>query len=53
MYQERGVLRNRQNLSTSHGLKLLALIQLSISLHLELRHGIERYDKRIHPVSTR
>ena len=34
--------RKRQLLSASHGLKLLTLIQPSISRHLELGHTIER-----------
>ena len=37
-----GLMPKRQILSASHGLKLLALIQSSISRHLEIRHGIER-----------
>ena len=37
-----GLLRKRQLLSASHGLKLLTLIQPSISRHLEIRHAIER-----------
>ena len=43
-----GLMRKRQLLSASHGLKLLALIQPSISRHLEIRHAIKRQDKRIH-----
>ena len=37
-----GLMRKRQLLSASHGLKLLALIQPSISRLLEIRHAIER-----------
>ena len=37
-----GFMRKRQLLSASHGLKLLTLIQPSISHHLEIRHAIER-----------
>ena len=36
-----GLMRKRQLLSASHGLKLLTLIQPSISRHLEIRHAIE------------
>ena len=37
-----GLMRKRQLLSASHGLKLLVLIQPSTSRHLEIRHAIER-----------
>ena len=37
-----GILRKRQSLSTSAGLKLLSLIQPSISIHLRRRHGIKQ-----------
>ena len=37
-----GLMRKRQLLSASHGLRLLTLIQPSISRHLEIRHAIER-----------
>ena len=37
-----GLMPKRQLLSASHGLKLLTLIQPSISRHLEKRHAIER-----------
>ena len=42
-----GLMRKRQLLSGSHGLKLLTLIQPSISRHLEKRHAIEQKNKRI------
>ena len=48
-----GLMRKLRSLSASHGLKLLGLIQFSISRRLEIRHGIERLDKRIHPFNTR
>ena len=37
-----GLMRKRQLLSASHGLKQLTLIQPSISRHLEIRHTVER-----------
>ena len=37
-----GIRRKRQTLSTKAGLKLLKLIQPSISSHLKKRHGIEQ-----------
>ena len=37
-----GLKRKRQFLSASHGLKLLTLIQTSISRHLKICHAIER-----------
>ena len=37
-----GIRRKRQSLSTSTGLKVLSLIQPSISNHLKRRHGIEQ-----------
>ena len=36
------LMRKQQLLSASHGLRLLALLQPSISRHLEIRHAIER-----------
>ena len=42
-----GTKRKPQILSASHGFILLELIQSSTRHNLKLRHGIERWDKKI------